>query len=486
MKTYFPRSLILILILLVLLRLPSLFEPYWYLDEAMYLTIGRCLRHGWLLYQDIFDNKPPGIYWLALLSPSLWVFRLIALVSQFVSVFLFFHLTKKIGGRNNIAFLATLLLVLLTATPVWEGNITNAEILMSPFVIGAFYLGWCYLNKSPASAYRWLFGAGLLCGLATLIKAVALFDFFTLLLIILVLRPPANMTYLVSELMVSITGLLLPWLVTIMYFLSKQALGAFVYSTLIYNQGYIEVFSPPLVWGSLSLSWLPKIIIWALFLLALILLKRRLSQLTLVALIWLLATLFAVTLSNRSYPHYLVQVAPSLALTLAVLFSLTKDKVVSIIFTLFFIYVFNLYNFSAVPVWSYYHNFMQFQSKQISVETYQQYFDQRMWRIEQLGNYLKHSVLPNQQILIIGDLPQLYAQSGVLPSGRYLTLFQLQEHLTDADLETYLNKQPPDLIVDLDRDAIKDPKLNHAFDSYIKKNEYQEIPRVADVRLWIK
>ena len=38
-------------------RLPSLFEPLWYGDEAIYLTIGQKLVRGGLMYVDILSSQ---------------------------------------------------------------------------------------------------------------------------------------------------------------------------------------------------------------------------------------------------------------------------------------------------------------------------------------------------------------------------------------------------------------------------------------------
>ena len=55
-----------VIFLIIILRVPSIFEPYWYGDEGIYLTIGNALAQGETLYRDIHDNKPPFIYLLAL------------------------------------------------------------------------------------------------------------------------------------------------------------------------------------------------------------------------------------------------------------------------------------------------------------------------------------------------------------------------------------------------------------------------------------
>ena len=57
--------LVVVLCASVLLRIPSWFEPYWYGDEGIYLTIGQALRKGVILYSQIHDNKPPLLYMMA-------------------------------------------------------------------------------------------------------------------------------------------------------------------------------------------------------------------------------------------------------------------------------------------------------------------------------------------------------------------------------------------------------------------------------------
>ena len=87
--------LILLLSLLLLLRLPNFFEPYWYGDEGIYLTIGNGLRQGKVLYRDIIDHKTPIIYYLAMV-PSQLDFRLLNLAWMSVTVIAFYHLSNNL------------------------------------------------------------------------------------------------------------------------------------------------------------------------------------------------------------------------------------------------------------------------------------------------------------------------------------------------------------------------------------------------------
>ena len=57
-----------LLFITLILRIPSFFEPYFYGDEMIYLSIGQGIRKGLDLYTQIFDNKPPLIYLTAAIA----------------------------------------------------------------------------------------------------------------------------------------------------------------------------------------------------------------------------------------------------------------------------------------------------------------------------------------------------------------------------------------------------------------------------------
>mgnify|MGYP007068844087 FL=1 len=121
------RFLILILLTTFFLRLPSLFEPYWYGDEGIYLTLGLGIRKGLLLYRDIYDNKPPLIYLLAGLAGSQFWFRFMLLISVLASVSIFAGLLKIFFPKKlSSQKIALILFCLFSSLPLIEGNISNA------------------------------------------------------------------------------------------------------------------------------------------------------------------------------------------------------------------------------------------------------------------------------------------------------------------------------------------------------------------------
>src|SRR3989344_9540207 len=74
-----------------LLRFPSLFEPLWYGDEGIYQVIGSSLNNDTLLYKEIFDNKPPFLYWLySIFDSDQFAIRLVSLIFGLLSIIIFF------------------------------------------------------------------------------------------------------------------------------------------------------------------------------------------------------------------------------------------------------------------------------------------------------------------------------------------------------------------------------------------------------------
>jgi len=97
----FKFVLIIIIVFNVFLRIPALFEPVWYGDECIYLTLGHGLNKGLVFYKDIHDNKPPLLYLIASLSQArLFWFRLITLLWNSINILLVFKVAKKMLKKN--------------------------------------------------------------------------------------------------------------------------------------------------------------------------------------------------------------------------------------------------------------------------------------------------------------------------------------------------------------------------------------------------
>src|SRR3990167_8197475 len=131
--------LLVILLMVLVLRWPNLFEPYWYGDEGIYLTLGNALRHGVKLYAQIVDHKTPLIYYLATIGDQLW-WRVFFMTWSLLTVTVFYHLAWKVTKNWLTSALSTISLVFLTCLPAFEGNIPNGELLVMGLVLIAALL----------------------------------------------------------------------------------------------------------------------------------------------------------------------------------------------------------------------------------------------------------------------------------------------------------------------------------------------------------
>src|SRR3990172_7191171 len=92
-KIKLSHSILGILALVLILRIPSFFEPYFYGDEMIYMTLGQGVRQGLTLYKDIHDNKPPLLYLTAAISENLFWFKTILAFWNLVTIVVFYKLS---------------------------------------------------------------------------------------------------------------------------------------------------------------------------------------------------------------------------------------------------------------------------------------------------------------------------------------------------------------------------------------------------------
>ena len=171
-KLHLPHWLTILLAVVLVLRIPSFFEPFSYGDEMIYLTLGEAIRRGVPLYSGIHDNKPPLLYILAAIAGNVFWFRVILAAWMFITTVAFWKLTQVLFEKNPKARkIATIAFAILTTIPLLEGQIANAEIFMLGPTIAAFLV---LLTKKLTP--KNLFFSGLLFSIATLFKVPAAFD----------------------------------------------------------------------------------------------------------------------------------------------------------------------------------------------------------------------------------------------------------------------------------------------------------------------
>jgi len=500
-------GLLFCLLTLVILRVPNFFDPYWYGDEAIYLTLGQSIRSGKTLYSEIVDHKTPIIYYLAAV-PNQFYFRILLTFWMVISTIFFYDIAKRIFKSKFFAVIGTFIFTLLTSLPWFEGHIPNGELFVIGFILTGLwiisksgYLDAVFNNDSVQFNTKKvpilsLIVGGVFFGLGFLTKVPALLDFAGAMLLawffitgqlsfstrkirvakdfkncLLELRKKIlskenllTITKLLSHWLPLIIGFLIPVFISIIYFIAIDAGQDYLEFGLLYNLHYSQSWTHDL--GSRLLNALftlpGKTAILALLMLALTSFKNISLKLKFFV-GWYLLTLYAVLLSNRPYPHYFLQSIPPLALMITYLIQqvsclLSTDKkihqarqvIISLLFNLFSlmltISILLLLNFGVYSNKSYYQNFYKYISGEFNQLEFYQTYNQLMGENYELAAYLKEQEQKN--LFIWGNNAMLYALSQTVPSSRYTVAFHIQDmDAYDETMEQIKSNEPKFIVL---------------------------------------
>jgi hypothetical protein len=138
-------------------------------DQATYCVIGQGLLNGQQLYRDLWDNKPPGIFYLFALivkafGPVMWCVGLVDILWLLVISYFVFRFAERYVG-TGAAVVAT---VFNATWHVWAGywEAAQTETFLMLFIFVSFFL---VARAGPWSKLRF-FAAGLFLGAAFWLK----------------------------------------------------------------------------------------------------------------------------------------------------------------------------------------------------------------------------------------------------------------------------------------------------------------------------
>ncbi len=485
--------LLIIFVIFFLLRLPSVIEPDWYGDEGIYQVLGRAIFSGHLLYTQAWDNKPPLLYIIyALFNGDLYSVRFLSLIVGLLTTGLFFALSQTLFKNLKTSIITTSVFTALFATPLIEGNIANAEnFMLLPITLAALIIYKTITkenHKSFAIRY-WLFGAGLLLGIALLFKIVAVFDFATFFVFLIISKIPEKFSFtsikklfaresriknhaswfitLLSDSCFMILGFLIPLVITIIYFTVNKALPAFIQATFFGNIGYVGYGNALLIpQGFLIL----KLLILAGIVYLLLVKRTKLAHPTIFILLWMSFALFNAFFSQRPYTHYLLVLIPSLCLLLGLVVNVKQQTeqrkflalfllVIAIIFTTFRTY-------SIKKTFLYYQNAFLFMTNQKSVPAYQTFFDEKTPRDYALASYIKMNSKPNEPLFLWGNNAQIYALSNTMPISKYTVAYHITQNKNNIQAtQQAINKVQPKFVIILPNT----PNFPFRIDGYVTK-----------------
>lgn len=490
LDSFIPWWLAAALLVLVFLRIPTFFEPYWYGDEGIYLTIGNALNNGAKLYADIVDHKTPLIYYLARV-PDQFSFRILLTFWMLATTVAFAKLSQFFFKSTLARALGTGLFVLFTTLPWFEGTIPNGELFVMGFtLVGLLILTWTptirqFFSHTTQTAQRqdaiWLLLSGVLFGCAVLTKVPAVFDLAAvtglfLLIFVNQKKPTATGFGQISKVgMLFLIGFIIPILLSVVYFVAIGAGQDYLNFGLLYNFHYTGTwvlhFSNQLL--AFLYTMTGKALVVFAGVISVVALRSQIPRVVQFLTIWTFLALFASLLSNRPYPHYFLQVIPSLILLVCSLFEWQHykkmtEKITTIAYSatalILFVGVLVTLNVGLYPVIKYYQNFWQLVSQQQTAAQYRNSFNYLMADNYAALSYLRGS--HDKKMFIWGTNPTLYALTKKQPVGKFTVSFHIKDLGLYEETMQAVAAYKPEFIVVMHNETTPLPGL----DQFIRNN----------------
>jgi 4-amino-4-deoxy-L-arabinose transferase-like glycosyltransferase len=456
---------------IVLLRLPSFFEPPWHTDEGIFAAVASRVLQGGELYTDAWESKPPLFLYLyagifKLFGAGVLPLRLAATLSAIGTQWAVYGVGTHMMSRKR-ALAASILAGVLLGVPFWEGTLALTEIFA---VLPTTLAVLCVLRSRAlpmftreaqpsaerAAGWSWLFAAGMLFGIAFLLRQTAAVVLGGVGFCLLLASPRwfwsgivLGAGFLASVIPIGLTFALLSsfhwfWDANAGFFLSYVPSGQEI------PFHYRPLILLPVLTGIFCLLWYRskgRTPVWSL------------------ALMWLVLTLSAALLTGRPYSHYFLQIAPPLSLLVAFITpqawpGLRPRRehlpvlIVAASLVLLWLGVVrpefqgNTLAMRYTKDWEYYANFAGWVTGIKDRQAYEKYFDRRVLLTERLSQRLETLGRKGDQAYIWGEYPWVYALSGLAPATRYTTSFYvLLIPYLDTELYDTLAAADPRFIV---------------------------------------
>lgn len=471
----FPTWLIGIIILVFILRIPSFFEPYSYGDEMIYLTLGQGIRQGVPLYSGLHDNKPPLLYLTAAIAGNLFWFKAILTFWHAATVLLFWKFSAKLFPKNyKLPIVATVIFAIFTTIPLLEGHIANAEMFMIGPSIAAFFL---LLNSGGTTS---IFLAGVFFSIAALFKIPAAFEIPVIIIywfIHMAKFSRKEILILLRNTLVLTTGFVLPIALTFVWYGISGALKEYFIAAFAQNFGYVSSWRPDDVQKPFLEKNTPLLIraaIVAAISLFLLLKRKSFSRQFILVTLWLVFSLFAVTLSERPYPHYLIQAMPSISILGGMLVSLGNYEQMFVIFPLalsFFVPAY--FHFWHYPTLPYYVRFIKFSTGRMEKYEYFKSFGDNIPAIYKVSDFVANSTETKDRIFVWGDTATVYALSKRMAPIKYVADYHIRDFSNIEAVISQLSNRQPHFIVILKNSNPPPQLLRFVSKGYVQVEDYE-------------
>lgn len=235
-------------------------------DANIYLTMGKSMLDGRILYRDCFDHKGPLLYFLhaiAAFVTSRSFFGVYILEIAAFSTFLFgaWKLISLYCPEGNVITLPVLGAAILSSPAFCHGD--SAEELCLPLLMWSLYNSVCYLKKeypNTSMPARTVFLNGVLAGCVLWIKYTLLgfhFAWMAMMFFSCLFRKAWKEAFL--DCLIFLAGMVMTALPWIAYFGYHHSLG-YLWECYVYDNIFLYAKQEPIQWWHVIKSMIKNLL----------------------------------------------------------------------------------------------------------------------------------------------------------------------------------------------------------------------------------
>ncbi|HTA79032.1 MAG TPA: hypothetical protein VK720_05765 [Terracidiphilus sp.] len=312
-------------------------EPAYH-DGAIFMYVGEMWRRGLIPYLQVFDNKPPGIFFVTAIASafphSFWILSFILFLFAMGCILSVKKTLQIAGAPERTVFWGTIATALIVNLRYYGAGSSITE----PYMLAPMAASMCAFAYALRSGkLRYVFLAGVCSGIACAFKPFALSVFAAQVVFVIFHHAPPSVfpgkvRAILGSILANIAGAAAAWAPIFAYFALHGALKQMLDASFFYNLHYGMASQPkPLeLLTSVAENLVPLSSTLGCIFIGLVALRRQPSRtpgkrsaLWDLTLLWFAFSLVLVFMAGRGYRHYYLSLTPSLSVAAAlVLWSL--------------------------------------------------------------------------------------------------------------------------------------------------------------------
>jgi hypothetical protein len=434
-QTLTRRDILLIAALILvslLLALPVLTYPMGR-DQGMYANIARSINNGGLPFIDMWDIKPPTIYYIYAVGISVFgegssAIRAIDLAFTPITLFALYLLSLRLtNGSRSAAIFTGVLFTVFYFTETFASLTQSDSLVTMPMTLAVL----CVVRagdqpRGSRAAFLWSFGAGALCAAVIWFK-----HYYALFVLAMVVQHLwTRRAFPVKETLLFCAGGLPVGALPLLYFISTGIWTEMLIvaaGTSAYNaQAYVSVQAfIDQMWNYVQFRlshWGVLLVLVVLWFVAPIPNRKDWRVVGL----WIAAVLAFVLIQAKGFDTHWIPLLPALTLmggaSLAALIDRTPQRVRAVLYAAALV---GLFAILLKDTWVRAFPYITDQQGQRAYYRNFQGNDFKPWESVEIIRMLRRNTVPGDTLYIFGFRPEIYYLTNLRPATRFQAQFPL-------------------------------------------------------------